>query len=124
MPTTRRYMDPNTRDYVVASGEYQQDDTPASKVTARLRTKRGSIKVLPNFGSLLHTIAGSFAGYDLLAKRYATECLDDLVKSGEIRELVVDVDKTVRSALVIIVSYRNRRGRKQTVRHTHRLTGA
>lgn len=127
MPTIRRRIEPSSRDYMLRLGEYEGDDGVASKVLTRIVTKRGSIVPLPNFGSLLHTIRGPIPGYETLAKRYTLECLSDLVRSREVNDLTVTVART-RSAsnasLDITVDYRDRRGRRQTVRHTHRLTGA
>ncbi len=123
MPTARRLIDPATRDYVLSLGEYESDIGVTSKVLARIVTRRGSVVPRPSFGSLLHTIKGPIPGFERLAVRHVEDCVNDLVRAREVNRLKVEVTRNG-SALELAVNYFDRRGRKQTVRHTHRLIGA
>lgn len=127
MPTVRRLIDPNTRDYVLTLGEYEEDIGVTSKVLARVATRKGSIAPLPSFGSELHTIKGPIPGYERLAERYVAACLDDLVQAREVNNLQVDVSverSSGTAALCLDINFRDRRGRRQRVPYTFRLTGS
>ena len=125
MPTARRYIDPNSRDYVIVLGEYTPDVGITTKVFSRIATKRGSVAVLPRFGSLLHTIKGPFAGFDKLAERHVKDCLADLVMRREVNRLKVIVTRGASqpgtATLDLDVEFYDRRGRRQRVNYTHRL---
>lgn len=123
MVTARRLIDPNARDYVLSLGEYESDIGVTSKVLARVVTRRGSVVPKPSFGSRLHSIKGPVPGFQTLAERYVEECLDDLVRAREVNKLSVDVARNG-SVLDLTIVYYDRHGRRQTVRHSHRLTGA
>ena len=127
MPTLRRRIDPNTRDYALTLGEYEEDLGVTSKVVARVATKRGSVVPLPTFGSRLHTIAGAFPGAVQLAERYTLECLRDLVRAREVNQLkaTVTIERSAGTALLCIdIEFRDRRGRPQKVPYVHRITGS
>jgi len=127
MPTVRRQLDPTLRDYVLTLGEYEEDAGITSKVWSRMATKKGSIVPLPSFGSLLHTIAGPVPGWEELAKRYTVQCLDDLVRAREVNGLKVtpSVQRTGSNALLCLeVVFRDRKGRRQRVPYTYRMTGS
>ncbi len=119
----RRNIDPVSRDYVLHLGGYVGDVGLTSKVISRVATRRGSIVMLPTYGSRLHTIKGPVSGFEVLTESYVHEALDDLVQAREVNDLRVTVQRN-KSALDISIDYRDRRGRRQTVPYTHRMTGA
>jgi hypothetical protein len=127
VPSIRRDIDPQTRDYTLTLGSYDKDATVTSKVTSRMGTQRGSIIPLPNYGSRIHTIKGPVAGWQRLVRRYTEEALADMVRAREVNALVIESEvesNETGALLVIILSFRDRRGRPLRVRYTHRLTGA
>lgn len=126
MPTARRRIDANLRDYVLTLGSYEPDVGITSKVHRRIATKRGSIKVLPRYGSLLHTIKGPFAGFEKLAERHVHDALADMVGAREVNRLKVTVRRggsAVNAALDLDLEFYDRRGRRLTVAYTHRVQG-
>lgn len=126
MPTARRLIDPSSRDYVLTLGAYESDIGITSKVLARIATRRGSVRTLPRFGSMLHTIKGPFPGFEKLGERHVHDALADLVATREVNRLKVRVSRggsPVNAALELDVEFFDRRGRRQTVRYTHRVQG-
>lgn len=123
----RRDIDPQTRDYTLTLGAYDKDASVTSKVSSRLSTRRGSIVLLPGYGSLLFTIKGPVPGWEQLAIRYSKQALDDLVRSREVNNLSVlpQLGSDDRGTFFnLIVAFTDRQGRPQRVTFTHRLTGA
>jgi hypothetical protein len=60
--TTSRYIDPDTRGYVVIRGNYQRTSAAAAWVYLALMTIRGSVPGLPRFGSDLRRLTHTYAG--------------------------------------------------------------
>lgn len=121
----RRDLDPLTGDYVVERGAPRADSTRASKVALRLRKKRGT-GIYPQIGSRLSRIQKNAPGALRLAEFYATEAIEDLVRSGEIRSVVATASTTViRSTtwLVLEVSFVDTDGDRRTVRFTRKFGG-
>lgn len=125
MPAKRRWIDPLTGDHVVESGGPREDDTSASAVVLRLRTKRGTMAVLPAFGSRLHKITKASTPAERLAEAYAREALGDLVRAGTIRDVRVKASTVAISggaALTLEIAFRDTAGDQRTVRYRHQLT--
>lgn len=120
----RRWIDPQTGDYVVENGGPRADDTRASKVVLRLRMRRGSCPVLPTLGSRLHLITSNVPGATRLAKAYGREALKDLITSGEIRDVEVEASVITVSgttALALEVSFCDTDQDRRAVPYTHRF---
>lgn len=120
----RRWIDPDSGDYVVENGGPRGDDTRASKIVLRLRMRRGSCAVLPRFGSRLHLITANAAGSLRMAEAYAREAIADLIRSGEIRDVKITasvISESGTTALGLDVSFRDTDQDRRTARYTHRL---
>lgn len=127
MPTLRRRIDPQRRDYVLTLGEYEEDIGVTSKVFARVATKKGSVVPLPSFGSELHTIKGPIPGFEQLARRFVENAVSDMIRAREISSLLVDVsvDRSGPDAVLCLdINFRDRRGRAQQVKYSNRLIGS
>lgn len=120
----RRWLDPDTRDYVVERGGPRADATRASKVLLRMTVKRGSCAVAPTLGSRFHLIRRDGVGVVQRAEAYGHECVEDLVKRREIRD--VGVSATVvrtpsNTALDVVIAFKDTAGDPRSVRFSQRL---
>lgn len=125
MGAARRDLDPLTGDYVVVRGSPRADSTRASKVILRLRKKRGT-GIYPQIGSRLYRITKNAPGALRLAEFYATEAVEDLVRSGEIRSVVAKAStEVIRSTtwLVLELSFSDTDGDRRTVRYLRTFGG-
>jgi phage gp46-like protein len=122
----RRWIDPKTRDYVVERGGPRSDSTRAAKVYLRLATRRGTCAVNPGLGSRLHLIKRTARGVTQRAEAYALECVEDMIRAREIREVtaaaVVVRDETGAS-LDTTLSFRDTAGDPRSVRFQQRMVG-
>lgn len=120
----RRWLDPSTRDYVVERGGPRADATRASKVLLRMTMKRGSCAVAPTLGSRLHTIRRESVGVIQRAEAYALECVEDLVRRHEIRD-VTAAAQVVRSSsgasLDVELAFLDTAGDPRSVRVSQRV---
>lgn len=123
----RRWLDPETGDYIVESGSPRADATRASQVLLRLRMRRGSCPVAPKLGSRLHTIEKATRGSARLARAHAIEAIADLVERREIREETVDVEvvklPTGGAAFAITVEFTDSASDRRTVQYTSSVGG-
>lgn len=120
----RRWLDPQTGDYVVENGGPRADTTHASKILLRLRMKRGTCAVLPSLGSRLHLIKTMTPGSKRLARAYAFEAIDDLIKAKEIRNVEIDVETSIvagTASLEIEVRFFDSDNDPRSVTYSHRL---
>lgn len=124
----RRWIDPETRDYVVERGGPRGDSTRAAKVYIQLATRRGSCAVNPKLGSRLHLITRTGRGVVQRAEAYALECVEDMVRAREIRD-VTAVAEVVRDAtgvgarLDTTLSFYDSASDPRSVRITQRMVG-
>lgn len=119
MAARRRYIDANG-EYRLVNGSPEEDMSPASRVVLRLRTRRGTVTGLPNFGCRLFDIRKLTSSSDKLAKSYVLEALDDLVKSGQLPGLDVKVT-AANSALSVVISYRDPAGVRKVVPYSYKV---
>lgn len=120
MAARRRYLDPETGDYVLENGGPREDMTPASRVVLRLRTRRGSIPGLPWFGCRLFEVKKITPSTPMLVKSYVTEALADLVAAGQLPGLQVTAT-AANGSLSVEVSYRDPSGVRKVVPYTQRV---
>lgn len=83
----RRWIDAQTRDYVVENGGLKQDDGFTSKVVLAFATKLGSCQVDPGFGSRFHQIKSADENGRRLAEAYGLLALAHL--KNEVKDLTV-----------------------------------
>jgi phage gp46-like protein len=103
----RRRIVAETGDYALANGSPEGDDSTISQVLLRLRMRRGSCAVRPDFGSRLYLIDRVVPGCTARAEDYAREALRDLVLSQRIRDLTVTASiENERSGAVLALSIR------------------
>ena len=124
MPAARRWLDPMTGDYVVERGSPRADDTNASNILLRLRMRRGSMPLLPTFGSRLHLITRNAQSALRLAEHYAYEAIEDLVRDGSIRGVVVKAESLSKNGgafLAVTVSFSDSAADARTVQYERRL---
>jgi len=120
----RRWIDPETGDYVVESGRPRADTTLASAVLLRLRMRRGSCPLLPTLGSRLYLIRKNTESALRLAKHYAFEALDDLIRDERITNVAVETEAISidgGAALGVTVSFTDGAGDQRTVQYQRRL---
>lgn len=127
MPYSRE-IDPATGGYTMVAGAPKKDPTVCSDVVLRLRTPRGSVRMkgMEKFGSRLHLVKKNSAGTERRSQRYVEEALDDLVKTGRVRNLntIVDVQSTTGAgaALQLVVEFTDTSGEQQRIPYTVRQT--
>lgn len=122
----RRWIDPITRDYVVERGGPRTDSTRAAKVYLRLATRRGSCAVNPSLGSRLHLITRSGRGVIQRAEAYALECVEDMVRAKEIRNVVataVEVRDPGGASLDTTLSFLDSASDPRSVKVSQRMVG-
>ena len=74
----RRWIDPQTRDYVVEDGDLKQDYGFTSQVVLALATRLGNCLVMPNFGSRLHEVRRADEQGRMLTEKHAIQALQHL----------------------------------------------
>ena len=120
MPARRRKIDPETGDYVLEKGRPAEDDTAASAVYLALATPRGSMPIMPRFGSRFDEVRKIVDDTPRLVEQMAHEALSHLVEGGSIRKL--SASATVEGSYISIdVSYVDRAGRQQAIRYGTRV---
>lgn len=122
-PVLRRWLDPQTRDYVVEAGAPRGDDTAASEVVLRVTTPLGSFVPDPTFGSRLFQIDRIARGTERRARAFVVEALRPMTKRGVLPELEVEVVRDSVSGLAISIGFKNTSGDPNTVRIAHRVGG-
>ncbi len=115
-------IDVATGEYSIANGALVEDMTAASEVILALRSRRGSSAIAPWYGSRLHTIKKLTKAAPKLADFFAREAVQFLIDRGVLRDLRV-ASRISGRALVVVVSYRDRSGKAQTITYTHRVIG-
>ena len=91
MPTSL-LIDGMTGQPRVARGRFVHTDATAARVLARLRTRRGSAPWDSTFGSQLHRVKKADTLAVSATRAEILRALDPEVRSGAIREVVVDVE--------------------------------
>lgn len=87
VPHVRRWIDAQTRDYVVELGGLKQDDGFTSKVVLAWATRLGTCQVDPNFGNRFHEIQQVDERGRRLAEAYGLLAIAHL--KNEINNLLV-----------------------------------
>ena len=77
-PQVRRWIDAQSRDYVVEGGRLKQDDGFTSAVVLALGTRLGSAFCFPEFGSRLHEIRKADEQGRRLAEAFASMALEHM----------------------------------------------
>jgi phage gp46-like protein len=120
MPAKHRQIDPMTGDYTVERGSPVADATAASLIVLRLRMRRGTFPLLPNFGSRLHTLTKVIPGVERRAVDFVFEAIADLIKRRVVREVTVAAEVSG-SQLLIEVAFKDTDDDERSVRYTHRV---
>lgn len=87
MPVVRRYLDPQTRDYVLVRGAPSQDDTVVSEAVLRLVTPLGSFVPDPTFGSRFFEIKKLVRETAARANVYFALALQPMIRKGALRSV-------------------------------------
>lgn len=77
-PQVRRWIDAQSRDYVVEGGRLKQDDGFTSAVVLALGTRLGSAFCFPEFGSRLHEVRKADEQGRRLAEAFAIKALEHM----------------------------------------------
>jgi len=104
----RRWIDAQSRDWLVEGGDYKQDAGFTSKVVLALGTKRGSCQAYPRFGSTLHLVKHADERGRRLAEAYALIAVQHL--ASEARDLKATAELDTKWPGLIFLTVSGRRG--------------
>lgn len=117
MPARRRWIDPETGDYVVQRGGPREDSTHISTVVRLLRLRRGSCPTAPEQGFPYDRFDRLGDGVERAVEGAVRETLLPLTRSGAIRNLLVEA-AVEGGAIALRIDFTDEPGAPQTVRLT------
>ena len=117
MPSVRRYIDPDTLDYVIENGEFKKDETHIATVIRLLTLRRGTCIVAPELGNRLFNELENL-GNDAKrrAENYCREALEPLTKRRLITELFLDATIITDGIDPLVVQFKDEIGAPQTLK--------
>lgn len=113
-----------TGEVVLENGRYVEDVAFSTELVSRLRTRRGSIVPLPNYGSRLHEIKKTTSDAAVLAEKYASIAVQPMIDQRKIRSatFTATVQRTSPGAYLLIECvYRDQLGTRRSLQYNHRL---
>lgn len=117
MATRRRYVDPETLDFVLEDGNHQADETHVPNVIRLLSLRKGSSPVAPELGNeMWEKLTKLGDGAERRAEQYCVRALRPLTLPRLISDLVVDAEIVGVSGLDVVVSFTDKDGTPEKIR--------
>lgn len=114
MPARRRYIDPETGDYVIENGGPREADGLAQHIALAFKTRRGTC-IAEGFGSRFHTVRKIVAGTTRLVEKYAIEAVQHLIDRKAITGASASATLVKKDAISVTLTYKDQSGRANAV---------